>query len=67
MEYGAWRLGDVRELLARSTAPQLTFLEAHPLIRDLEAYEKLVPVCFDSNASSTFNPQHQSTHESIQP
>jgi ribosome-associated toxin RatA of RatAB toxin-antitoxin module len=28
---------------------QLDFLETHPLIRDLEAYEKLVPVCFDSN------------------
>jgi transposase len=48
IEYGAWRLRDVRQLLARSSPPaQLSFLETHPLIRDLEAYEKLVPVCFD--------------------
>lgn len=55
IEYGAWRLRDLRELLSHSTPPQLTFLETHPLIRDLEAYDQLVPVCFDSNPPSTLN------------
>lgn len=53
IHYGAWRLRDVRQLLERSPSPQLTFLETHPLIRDLEAYEKLVPVCFDPNPENT--------------
>jgi transposase len=67
VHYGAWRLRDLRELLARSTPPpQLSFLETHPLIRDLEAYEKLVPVCFaPSTEPSTLNPQPN--HESIEP
>ena len=61
IEYGAWRLRDVRELLSRACAvdPQLTFLETHPLIRDLEAYGKIVPVCFTSqteNNQPTENP-----------
>jgi len=61
IEYGAWRLRDVRELLSRASAvePQLTFLETHPLIRDLEAYGKIVPVCFTSqteNNQPTENP-----------
>jgi hypothetical protein len=53
IEYGTWRLKDVRELLDRPTSPQLTFLETHPLIRDLGAYENLVPVCFGSNTQNT--------------
>jgi hypothetical protein len=58
IQYGAWRLRDLRQLLDRSTCPQLTFLETHPLIRDLEAYDNLVPVCFDSNTQNT--PHHES-------
>jgi transposase len=46
VEYGAWRLRDLRELLDRTSTPQLTFLEKHPLIRDLETYDKIVPICF---------------------
>jgi len=46
IECGAWRLRDLRELLSRSSTPQMTFLEKHPLIRDLEAYGNIVPVCF---------------------
>ena len=51
VEYGAWRLRDLRALLDRAPAPpqQLTFLEKHPLIRDLEAYAQIVPACFATN------------------
>jgi len=31
----------------------LTFLEKHPLIRDLEAYDKIVPVCFAPHTENT--------------
>jgi hypothetical protein len=51
-QHGAWRLKDVREILARATPPpqqQFTFLETHPLIRDLKSYANLVPVCFAEN------------------
>lgn len=48
--HGAWRLRDLRELLARATPPpqeQFSFLVSHPIIRDLKDYENLVPVCFN--------------------
>ena len=65
IEYGAWRLRDLRQLLASSApSPQLTFLETHPLIRDLEAYDKLVPICFSPNTENTVSPK---PHESIDP
>ena len=35
------------------------------IIRDLEAYDNLVPVCFDPSQPSTINPQPH--HESIEP
>jgi hypothetical protein len=53
IEYGAWRLRDLRALLDRAPQTQLTFLEKHPLIRDLEAYEKLVPVCFKPTSENS--------------
>jgi transposase len=53
IHYGAWRLRDVRKLLEVSDSPQLTFLETHPLIRDLQAYDKMVPVCFTPNPENT--------------
>jgi len=41
-------LRDLRELLTRPvTQEQFGFIETHPLIRDLETYDNLVPVCFD--------------------
>jgi len=53
VRHGAWRLRDLKRLLQQSTPPpqqQFTFLETHPLIRGLEAYEKLIPVCFNQNS-----------------
>ena len=53
LHHGAWRLRDLRTLLERAgPSPQLDFLETHPLIRSLDAYEALTPDCF--------NPQPQS-------
>lgn len=47
LTHGAWHLRDLRELLVRPVAQeQFGFIETHPLIRDLQAYENLVPVCF---------------------
>ena len=47
---------DVRELLVRPVAQeQFTFIETHPLIRDLEAYDNLVPVCFSPVPQSNQN------------
>ena len=47
LTHDAWHLCDVRQLLVRPVAQeQFAFIEAHPLIRDLEAYDNLVPVCF---------------------
>ncbi len=60
VEYGAWRLRDLRALLDRAPAQQLTFLEKHPLIRDLDAYGQIVPDCFGSNPQ-TVTPQTQNT------
>lgn len=55
-QHGAWRLQDLKELLARAPPPpqqQFTFLESHPLIRDLKNYENLVPVCFAPKTETT--------------
>jgi transposase len=52
VEHGAWRLRDLRALLERAPAQQLTFLEKHPLIRDLEAYGNIVPVCFNTETTT---------------
>ena len=47
LTHGAWHLRDLRELLVRPVAQeQFAFIETHPLIRDLAAYDNLVPVCF---------------------
>jgi len=60
-QHGAWRLHDIKELLARATPPpqqQFTFLESHELIRDLKSYENLVPVCFDQNTATETESQN---------
>lgn len=57
LHYGTWRLRDLRALLEQAgPAPQLDFLETHPLIRQLEAYAALTPDCF--------NPQPQPVYDS---
>ncbi len=56
LTHGAWHLRDLRELLARPVAQeQFAFIETHPLIRDLEAYDNLVPVCFSPAPQSNNN------------
>jgi transposase len=56
LHHGTWRLRDLRTLLEQAgPAPQLDFLETHPLIRQLDAYAALTPDCF--------NPQPQPLHE----
>jgi len=55
-------LREVRELLLRPVAQeQFAFIETHPLIRDLQAYDNLVPVCF-SPASQSNNLDPQTEH-----
>lgn len=56
LHHGAWRLRDLRALLAADgPAPQLDFLEAHPLIRNLETYRDCVPDCF-APTTENLNP-----------
>ena len=59
LTHDAWHLRDLRELLVRPVAQeQFAFIETHPLIRDLEAYDNLVPVCFSPvPQSNNTNPQ----------
>jgi len=53
LHHGAWRLRDLRALLeAAGPAPQLDFLETHPLIRSLDTYRDYVPDCFASNTET---------------
>jgi hypothetical protein len=57
LTHDAWHLRDLRELLARPVAQeQFAFIETHPLIRDLKAYDNLVPVCFSPAPQSNPNP-----------
>ena len=57
LHHGAWRLRDLRALLAQATpAPQLDFLETHPLIRNLDSYRDCVPDCFAS-PTENLNPK----------
>jgi transposase len=58
LTHDAWHLRELRELLARPVAQeQFAFIEAHPLIRDLSAYDNLVPVCFSPAPLNHPNPQ----------
>jgi hypothetical protein len=56
LHHGTWRLRDLRALLDQAgPASQLDFLETHPLIRSLDAYQRCVPDCF-APSTSTINP-----------
>lgn len=64
LTHDAWHLRDVRELLARPVAQeQFGFIETHPLIRDLSAYDNLVPVCFGPASQSNNNHPPLITYE----
>jgi transposase len=53
LHHGTWRLRDLRTLLEQAgPAPQLDFLETHPLIRQLDVYEALTPDCFNPQPST---------------
>ena len=55
LHHGTWRLRDLRTLLEEAgRAPQLDFLETHPLIRQLDAYEALTPDCFNPQPSPVY-------------
>jgi transposase len=55
LHHGTWRLRDLRTLLEQvMPAPQMDFLETHPLIRNLDTYRDCVPDCF-ATATSTIN------------
>ena len=54
LHHGAWRLRDLRTLMEQAVPPtQLDFLDTHPIIRSLDAYQHCVPDCF---TSATINP-----------
>jgi transposase len=53
LHHGTWRLRDLRTLLEQAgPAPQLDFLETHPLIRNLADYRDCVPDCFAANTET---------------
>jgi hypothetical protein len=63
LTHGAWRLRDLRELLARPVAQeQFGFIETHPLIRDSKTYDNLVPLCFRPAPDNNLQTQCM-THE----
>jgi transposase len=50
LEFGAWRLRDLRALIdALPPQTQFAFVAEHPLIRPLAAYSELSPDCFTQN------------------
>jgi transposase len=64
LSHSAWRLREVRELLARPVVQeQFGFIETHPLIRDLKNYDNLVPVCFNPAAENNNPNARHTTHE----
>jgi hypothetical protein len=66
LTHGAWRLREVRELLARPVAQeQFAFIETHPLIRDLKAYDNVVPVCFGPAPETNLNSPTHTTSKII--
>jgi hypothetical protein len=57
LHHGTWRLRDLRLLLDRAgPSPQLDFLDTHPLIRSLDAYEALTPDCFNPQPKTVYEP-----------
>jgi transposase len=60
LTHESWHLRDLKQLLAQPTAQeQFSFIQSHPLIRDLHAYENLIPVCFSPNETSTSEPAQE--------
>jgi transposase len=60
LTHGSWHLSDLKALLAQpTTQEQFDFIQTHPLIRDLHAYQNLVPVCFTPTENSIQEPPHE--------
>lgn len=52
LQHGCWRLRELRQLLDQAAPPvQSSFLETHPLIRDLDAYAAILPACFETETT----------------
>jgi transposase len=64
--HGVWHLHELRSLLQAPTQQeQFQFVQQHPLIRDLDQYQALLPDCFA--AITETNNSTESEHESSQP
>jgi len=50
LSYGAYRLRTIRTLLQRAGPRQESFLDEHPIIRDLSDYARLVHDAFQKEA-----------------
>jgi len=60
LTHGSWHLSDLKQLLRQpTTQEQFPFVQSHPLIRDLHAYEELIPVCFTPTETSPTERQDE--------
>ncbi len=62
LTHGSWQLRDLKALLAQpSVQEQFAFIQSHPLIRDLHAYQDLVPACFTTEENPENPPSLTTT------
>ena len=62
LTHGSWHLSDLKQLLLQpTTQEQFPFVQNHPLIRDLHAYENLIPVCFTTTETPTLEQDDEPT------
>ena len=62
--HGVWHLHELRSLLAAPVQQeQFQFVQQHPLIRDLDQYQALLPDCFASitETNNTTETEHESS------
>ena len=62
LTHGSWQLRDLKGLLEQPIAQeQFSFIQEHPLIRDLHTYDNLIPVCFNPTQPPIDLPPDEST------